>query len=151
MCDICCTSRCVLYGLTPSKRTGGEDLSSLFGLGGGRIACCGVRTKRARAGRCICRLCRAWMRHDGPRFCSLSPLFRFENDSPLCTPPLFFARFHLVLHHGRSIHGGHYTALVRDPRGEWKHYDDQHVTPETEGHALNPMSGHPYLLLYTRM
>eukprot|EP00903_Cladosiphon_okamuranus_P022691 g20884.t1 len=65
--------------------------------------------------------------------------------------PLKYRLFTVVLHHGRSIHGGHYTALVRDPRGEWKHYDDQHVTPETEGHALNPMSGHPYLLLYTRM
>eukprot|EP00752_Nemacystus_decipiens_P003297 g3051.t1 len=65
--------------------------------------------------------------------------------------PLKYRLFTVVLHHGRSIHGGHYTALVRDPRGEWKHYDDQHVTSETEGHALNPMSGHPYLLLYTRI
>ncbi|CAM9553139.1 unnamed protein product [Pylaiella littoralis] len=65
--------------------------------------------------------------------------------------PLKYRLFTVVLHHGRSLHGGHYTALVRDDRGEWKHYDDQQVSPETEGHALNPMSGHPYLLLYTRM
>ncbi|CAN0538995.1 unnamed protein product, partial [Laminaria digitata] len=56
-----------------------------------------------------------------------------------------------VLHHGRSLHGGHYTALVRDARGAWRHFDDQLVSPETEAHALNPVSGHPYLLLYTRL
>ncbi|CAM9966981.1 unnamed protein product [Scytosiphon promiscuus] len=65
--------------------------------------------------------------------------------------PLKYRLFTVVLHHGRSLHGGHYTALVRGPLGEWKHYDDHNVSPETEGHALNPMSGHPYLLLYTRM
>ncbi|CAM9616605.1 unnamed protein product [Ascophyllum nodosum] len=65
--------------------------------------------------------------------------------------PLKYSLFTVVLHHGRSIHGGHYTALVRDARGQWRHCDDQHVSPETEGHALNPTSGHPYLLLYTRL
>ncbi|CAB1103092.1 unnamed protein product [Ectocarpus sp. CCAP 1310/34] len=78
----------------------------------------------------------------------MSPSLRHEAS---IRGPLKYRLFTVVLHHGRSLHGGHYTALVRDPRGEWKHYDDQHVTPETEGHALNPMSGHPYLLLYTRM
>ncbi|CAN0058012.1 unnamed protein product [Ectocarpus sp. 8 AP-2014] len=78
----------------------------------------------------------------------MSPSLRYEAS---IKGPLKYRLFTVVLHHGRSLHGGHYTALVRDPRGEWKHYDDQHVTPETEGHALNPMSGHPYLLLYTRM
>ncbi|CAM9766465.1 unnamed protein product [Ectocarpus sp. 12 AP-2014] len=78
----------------------------------------------------------------------MSPSLRHEAS---IKGPLKYRLFTVVLHHGRSLHGGHYTALVRDPMGEWKHYDDQHVTPETEGHALNPMSGHPYLLLYTRM
>ncbi|CBJ29221.1 conserved unknown protein [Ectocarpus siliculosus] len=78
----------------------------------------------------------------------MSPSLRHEAS---IKGPLKYRLFTVVLHHGRSLHGGHYTALVRDPRGEWKHYDDQHVTPEMESHALNPMSGHPYLLLYTRM
>eukprot|EP00904_Undaria_pinnatifida_P011135 jgi/Undpi1/7151/HiC_scaffold_22.g09625.m1 len=54
--------------------------------------------------------------------------------------PLKYRLFTVVLHHGRSLHGGHYTALVRDARGAWRHFDDQVVSPETEAHALNPVN-----------
>ena len=92
----------------------------------------------------------------GPRDGCSDPI-EFSVSNPASLPPVSNNAYagsrkpFLVLHHGRSIHGGHYTALVRDARGQWRHCDDQHVSPETEEHALNPTSGHPYLLLYTRL
>ncbi|CAN0001121.1 unnamed protein product [Discosporangium mesarthrocarpum] len=62
---------------------------------------------------------------------------------------LSYRLFTVVLHHGRNIHGGHYTAYVRDALGAWRHCDDQHVTQDSEVCALDPPSGgHPYLLFY---
>ncbi|CAM9971697.1 unnamed protein product, partial [Choristocarpus tenellus] len=76
----------------------------------------------------------------------MSPAFRKQVPGGA----LKYRLFTVVLHHGRNIHGGHYTAYVRDQLGAWRHCDDQHVTPELEASALDPPSGgHPYLLFYT--
>ncbi|KXZ42153.1 hypothetical protein GPECTOR_194g321 [Gonium pectorale] len=56
--------------------------------------------------------------------------------------------FATVIHHGRSIAGGHYTADVLQPDGRWLRFNDAVVDLVPESLVL---SERPYLLFYQRM
>jgi len=52
-----------------------------------------------------------------------------------------------VTHHGKSPQGGHYTADVRQPSGEWLRFDDERVGAVREADVLGQEA---YLLFYVR-
>ena len=52
----------------------------------------------------------------------------------------------VVIHHGSTTRGGHYTAYARS-QNKWWHYDDSRVTPCKESEVLRSKA---YLLFYAR-
>ena len=52
---------------------------------------------------------------------------------PSSTQPSRFRLVAVVVHHGKTLGGGHYTSYCLDTTDErWFHYDDEHVTPVDE-------------------
>ncbi len=43
-------------------------------------------------------------------------------------PPRLYALYGVLVHHGHSLHAGHYVAFVRGPNGLWYQMDDASVS-----------------------
>lgn len=52
----------------------------------------------------------------------------------------------IVMHHGQTMGGGHYTALLKDEQGGWTHADDTRITPNAKRSDLTD----GYLYFYER-
>ena len=57
----------------------------------------------------------------------------------------------VILHHGESTHGGHYTAFCLDFDGvTWRHFDDSKIAEVSEAEVLSQRRG-AYLLFFKRV
>ncbi|DAZ99608.1 TPA: hypothetical protein N0F65_001436 [Lagenidium giganteum] len=61
--------------------------------------------------------------------------------------PPTYELFAVVSHHGKFVVGGHYTAVCRDNKDQWFHFDDEHVSSISEAAARKEEA---YLLFYIR-
>ena len=52
-----------------------------------------------------------------------------------------------LVHHGASLHSGHYTAIGKDPNGDWYLFDDQVVQPASVTDVLKAPA---YILFYEK-
>jgi len=71
---------------------------------------------------------------------------RFE-PSPETTPPFIYDLYGIVNHYG-TLHGGHYTAFVKNPyKGSWNTFDDSKATNMSEPKVV---SRNAYVLFWVR-
>jgi hypothetical protein len=52
----------------------------------------------------------------------------------------------VVIHHGGTLNGGHYTALAKNPRAEWYMFDDSRV----QRTGCGGKAGGAYMLFYRK-
>ena len=85
-----------------------------------------------------------------PSSSSSSSSSSFELSSPpLPSPGPRYSLAAVVLHHGQSTAGGHYTTCALGADGVWRHFDDAGVDEVTEASAL-AQTRQCYLLYYVR-
>ena len=64
---------------------------------------------------------------------------------------LTYKLFAVTYHHGKNLHGGHYTSDISHPVVGWLRADDVNVRPVPAKFVFNPLSNRdPYLLYYCR-
>ena len=89
-----------------------------------------------------------------PSSSSTSSSSSSSSSSDLSSPPqpspgLRYSLAAVVLHHGQSTAGGHYTTCALGADGVWRHFDDAGVDEVTEASAL-AQTRQCYLLYYVR-
>lgn len=68
-------------------------------------------------------------------------------------PDSHFELFSIVLHHGDSLHSGHYTSLCKNiADNQWRHYDDSKVSEPIFSMSifLDKINATPYLLFFKK-
>lgn len=64
---------------------------------------------------------------------------------------LSYKLFAVTYHHGKNLHGGHYTSDISHPSVGWLRADDMNVRTVPAKFVFNPLSNRdPYLLYYCR-
>ena len=64
---------------------------------------------------------------------------------------LTYKLFAVTYHHGKNLHGGHYTSDISHPSVGWLRADDMNVKLVPSKFVFNPLSNRdPYLLYYSR-
>ncbi|XP_028408946.1 ubiquitin carboxyl-terminal hydrolase 10-B-like [Dendronephthya gigantea] len=64
---------------------------------------------------------------------------------------LSYKLFAVTYHHGKNLHGGHYTSDISHPSVGWLRADDMNVRTVPPKFVFNPLSNRdPYLLYYCR-
>lgn len=63
--------------------------------------------------------------------------------------PIMYRLVAVLVHEGRTVTSGHYTAYCRQPNGKWAEYDDECVRTVSPQTVLNQSSA--YMLVYSRL
>jgi ubiquitin carboxyl-terminal hydrolase 36/42 len=61
--------------------------------------------------------------------------------------PVMYDLYAVLVHHGHSLHSGHYVAFVKAGNGMWHHCDDHRVAPVSERMVEGQQA---YILFYVR-
>lgn len=62
-------------------------------------------------------------------------------------PKSYIYDLYAVCNHSGGVHGGHYTAFVKNANNGWVHFNDQMITPMDPGAIVTPMA---YCLFYRK-
>lgn len=86
----------------------------------------------------------------GADVCSSDLIERLGTQPTQSSAPVPMYSLHsIVLHHGASTTGGHYTAFAIGSDGMWRHFDDTRITVVDEA-AVLAATKETYLLYYVR-